>query len=150
MKIWIDSDACPRDAKDLVFKASARLKIPVVMVANSYMQVPDHPFITFIQVDQGADVADLYIVEHLEAFDLVITADIPLANLAIEKKAVVINPRGELYTSENIKSRLSVRDFMSELRDGGVQTGGPAPYGDKDKQRFANTLNQCLAKFSRN
>ena len=147
MKIWIDSDACPRDAKELVFKASFRLQIPVCLVANSYMAVPRDSLITSIQVEKGDDVADLYIVEHLVAGDFVITADIPLASLAIEKEAIVINPRGELYTTENIEERLSVRDFMSELRDNGVQTGGPAPYGDKDKQKFANILNQLLSKY---
>lgn len=149
MKIWIDSDACPKAAKELVFKASFRLSIPACLVANSYMQVPRDSLITSIQVEKGDDVADLYIVEHLEAGDIVITADIPLASLAIEKEAIVINPRGELYTLENIEERLSVRDFMSDLRDNGVQTGGPAPYGDKDKQKFANTLNQLLSKYSK-
>lgn len=144
MKIWIDADACPKPVKEVVFKASARLKITVILVANSYLSIPHSPFIKLIQVEKGADVADFYIVEHVEKSDLVITADIPLAGHIVEKGATAINPRGEIYTQENISERLSMRNFMQELRDSGVQTGGPAPFGVKDKEMFANSLNRLL------
>lgn len=149
MKIWIDADACPKVIKEVVFKASFKLKIEVVMVANSYMSFPHGGLISSIQVDQGADVADSYIVDRVENGDLVITADIPLASLIIEKEAIAINPRGELYTEENISERLSMRNFMQELRDGGVNTGGPAPFGTKDKAAFANSLNNILTKLNK-
>lgn len=146
-KIWIDADACPRDAKDLVYKASARLKIPVVLVANSYMNHPQSPLIQFVHVDQGADVADQYIVDHAQSGDLVITADIPLAAKIVEKQVKAMNPRGEVYDEDNISERLSMRDFMSNLRDEGITTGGPAPYGPNDRQHFANNLNAILSKL---
>lgn len=145
MKIWIDADACPKPVKELVYKASARLNIPVVLVANSYHSVPGG-LVTSIQVDHGADVADSYIVDHLDPIDLVITADIPLAGRVVEKGALAIDPRGETYDAETISERLSMRDFMQELRDSGVQTSGPAPYSPKDKESFANALNRILAK----
>lgn len=147
MKIWIDADACPKEVKELVFKASFRLKIEVCLVANAYMPVPKDSLITSVQVDKGADVADLYIVESAAEGDLVITADIPLAALVVEKGSTAINPRGEHYTEENISERLSMRDFMQGLRDEGLNTGGPAPFGTKDKANFANSLNRILAKL---
>ena len=147
MKIWIDADACPRPVKETIFKASARLKIPVCLVANSYMAIPPNPLITSVQVEKGADIADFYIVENVAKDDLVITADIPLAALVVEKGATAINPRGELYTEENVRERLSMRDFMQGLRDNGVDTGGPAPFGPKDKERFTNSLNRLLSKM---
>lgn len=146
-KIWIDADACPRDAKDLIYKSAARLQVDVCLVANAYMSFPQSPLITFVQVDQGADVADQYIVDNVNENDLVITADIPLAAQIVEKNATAINPRGEIYTEDNISERLSMRDFMSELRDGGMNTGGPAPYGANDRQSFANGLNKVLTKL---
>lgn len=145
--IWVDADACPKVVKETIFKASFRVQVPVILVANSYMQVPPSPIIRSIQVDQGADVADFYIVEHAKEGDLVITADIPLADLVVKKGATAINPRGELYTEENISERLSMRDFMQELRDSGMDTGGPAPFGTKDKGKFANSLNNLLTKM---
>jgi len=147
LKIWIDADACPKPVKELVFKASFRLNLDVTLVANSYMAVPHSPHIRSIQVDQGADVADFYIAEHVAPEDLVITADIPLAAIIVEKGSTAINPRGETYTEENISERLSVRDFMQELRDGGVNTGGPKAFGPKDKEMFANALNKILTKI---
>ncbi|MCO4794987.1 MAG: YaiI/YqxD family protein [Bacteriovoracaceae bacterium] len=148
MKIWIDADACPKVVKETVFKASFRLKFPVTLVANSYISVPPGGQINSIQVEQGDDVADFYIVENVSKEDLVITADIPLAALIVEKGAIAINPRGEQYTEENISERLSMRDFMKELRDsGGVDTGGPPPFGPKDKEKFTNSLNQLLTKL---
>ena len=144
LKIWVDADACPVAVKDIVFKASLRLKVPVCLVANSHMTVPTQPLVTFIKVEKGADVTDRYIFTHLERNDLVITADIPLAALIVEKGATAINPRGELYTEENTGERLSMRDFMQTLRDNGVDTGGPGPFGPKDKERFANSIDRIL------
>lgn len=149
MKIYIDADACPKPVKEVVFKAAAKQSIHVILVANSYMAIPDAPFFRLIQVEKGADVADFYIVDNVEKGDLVITADIPLADHIVKKDALAINPRGEVYTEENISERLSIRDFMQDLRDGGVQTGGPAPYGVKDKANFANSLNKILTKILR-
>ncbi|WP_372654561.1 YaiI/YqxD family protein [Halobacteriovorax sp.] len=145
-KIWIDADACPKVVKETVFKTSSRLSIEVVLVANSFMNFPHTPFIRFVHVDQGADVADQYIVDHADPSDLVITADIPLASQIVELGALAINPRGELYTEDNISERLSIRDFMQDLRDSGVDTGGPAPFGPKDKESFANSLNKIVTK----
>ena len=147
LKIWIDADACPRAVKEVVFKASFRLKIPVCMVANSFMAVPPGPLISLIRVEKGADIADLYIVENLTEKDLVITADVPLAALVVEKGATAINPRGELYTVETARELLSMRNFMQGLRDSGVDTGGPPPFGPKDKERFANSVNRLLTRM---
>lgn len=147
MKIWIDADACPREAKDLVFKSAGRLNIQVIMVANSYMNFPTTPLIQFVHVDQGADVADQYIADNAKASDLVITADIPLAAKIVELGAIAMNPRGEVYDEENISERLSMRDFMSDLRDQGMVTGGPAPYSANDRQLFANNLNAILSRI---
>lgn len=146
MKIWIDADACPKVIKEIVFKTSHRLQVPVCLVANSYMSVPHSPLVTLIHVEQGDDVADKYIADNVSIGDLVITADIPLAAIVVEKGVLAINPRGELYSEENIGERLSMRDFMKNLRDGGLDTGGPAPFGPKDKERFANSLNRIMAK----
>lgn len=147
MKIWVDADACPKIIKEVIFKTSFRLKVPVCLVANNYMTVPAGSLVTSIQVDKGADVADQYIVEHVSEKDLVITADIPLADLVVKKGAIAINPRGEPYTEENISERLSIRDFMQGLRDNGVNTGGPAIFGPKDKELFTNSLNRILTKM---
>lgn len=146
LKIWVDADACPKVVKEILFKTSIRLKIPLVLVANSYMNIPHHELISFVKVESGADVADMYIAEHVELQDLVITADIPLAAEVVGRGTLAINPRGELYDEENIGERLSMRDFMQELRDGGLVTGGPEAFGPKDKQNFANSLNKILAK----
>lgn len=147
MKIWIDADACPKMIKDIIFKASIRLQIPLSLVANSYMAIPRESFISFVQVEKGADVADFYIVKNIKENDLVITADIPLAAQVVAKKAVAINPRGEIYTEENVGEKLSVRDFAQGLRNCGVITGGPAPLGKKDKERFASSFNQLVTKM---
>lgn len=147
LKIWIDADACPKAVKEVVYKTSARLQLPVILVANSGMGHPLHPLISFVQVAQGQDVADSYIADHVETCDLVITADIPLAAIIVEKGALAINPRGELYTEDNIRERLSIRDFMKELRDSGVETGGPQSFGPKDKENFTNSLHRILTKM---
>ncbi len=149
-KIWIDADACPKAVKEVVFKSSFRLQLPVCLVANSYMETPSRSLITSIQVEKGADIADFYIVENVLKNDLVITADIPLAALVVEKKAIAINPRGKLYTKENVREQLSMRNFMQNLRDSGVDTKGPPPFGPKDKELFANSLNRILTKITKN
>ncbi len=150
MKIWIDADACPKMVKEAVFKVSSRLKISTCLVANSYISIPHSPYIQFVQVEQGADVADQYIVEHVRVGDLVVTADIPLAALIVEKSVTAIDPRGEIYNEENILERLSMRNFMQELRDSGMETGGPAALRSKDKERFVNSLDRLLTKLLKN
>jgi uncharacterized protein len=144
-KIWIDADACPKAVKEMVFKASCRLKIDVTLVANAYQFTPDNALIRLVVVGKGEDVADQYIIDHVEAHDLVVTADIPLAAKVVEKKAVGINPRGEIYKKENVGGILSMRNFMKELRDEGTMTSGPPPFGRKDIQQFANSLNKLLS-----
>jgi uncharacterized protein len=143
-RIWIDADACPRDVKELVFRASERLRMAVVLVANKAMHVPSSPRVSMVQVRGGPDVADDHIVQHSLRGDLAITADIPLAARLVAKGVITLNPRGEEYDAENIGERLSVRDFLSEARDNGIMTGGPSAYGPKDKQRFANALDRAL------
>ena len=144
-KIWIDADACPKAVKEIVFKASFSLKISVVLVANSFLTIPHDDLVRLIIVGKGLDVADQYIIDNVEASHLVVTADIPLAAKIVEKEAIAINPRGEIYTEENIGEILSMRDFMKELRDGGSITGGPSQFGPKDIQQFANSLNKLLS-----
>ena len=145
-RIWIDADACPKVIKDAVYKFCVRFKVPVTLVANAYMNIPLDPLINFIKVGSGSDVADMYIVDNLDPNDIIITADIPLASEVINKGALAINPRGELYDEDNISERLSMRDFMKDLRDGGLVTGGPDTFGQKDKINFTNSLNKLLAK----
>ena len=145
MKIWIDADACPKVIKETVYKFSVRLNIPIVLVANAYMNIPHHELISFVKVESGDDVADMYIVENCNEVDLVITADIPLAAEVVKKGAQAINPRGELYDEDSIGERLSMRNFMKDLRDGGLVTGGPDSFGPKDKANFSNTLNKLLS-----
>ena len=147
MKLWIDADAAPRDVKEIVFRAATRLSLETVLVANQRVQLPlGTTLITAVRVDGGPDVADRYIAEHAEPGDVCVTADIPLAALLVPRGVVVIDPRGEEYSAENIGERLSVRDFMDGLRGAGVETGGARPYGPKDKQLFAGALDRVLAK----
>lgn len=147
LRIWLDADACPRDVKEVVFRASGRTGTAVVLVANKAMFTPAHsPLITMVQVSGGADVADDHIVGHAAAGDIVITADIPLAARLVPMRVVVIDPRGERLDDDNIGERLSVRDFMADVRDTGVVTGGPRPYSPRDKQRFASTLDAALLR----
>jgi uncharacterized protein YaiI (UPF0178 family) len=144
MQIWIDADACPKAAKELVFRASARLHLSVCLVANRAMALPPSPLITQVQVRTGSDVADSYIVQHVGAGDLVITADIPLAAQVVAHGAVALDPRGELYTADTIGERLAMRNLMEELRWAGAVTGGPAAYSAVDRRRFAHTLDRLL------
>ncbi len=144
--IWVDADACPKVIKEILYKAAKRVSVQLTLVANQPLQVPRSPFIKSIQVGSGFDVADNFIVESAEAGDIVVTADIPLAADAVEKGCSVINPRGELYTKENIRQRLNMRDFMDSLRSSGVDTGGPPSFDQTDRRNFANQLDRLLAK----
>ena len=146
MHIWVDADACPKVIKEILFRASQRLSLPLTLVANQSVAVPPSSLIKAIQVQQGFDVADNYIVQQVKPGDLVITADIPLAAEVLEEGGHAINPRGELYTVNNIRERLMMRDFMSDLRSSGIQTGGPAALNQRDRQEFGNALDRFLAK----
>jgi uncharacterized protein YaiI (UPF0178 family) len=146
MQIWVDADACPNVIKDILFRAAERVQIPLILVANKTLQTPPSRYISSIRVGAGLDVADNAIVKEMESGDLVITADIPLASEVIGKDGHALNPRGEFYSKENIKERLTMRNFMDELRDAGVNTGGPATINQKDRQAFANQLDRFLAK----
>lgn len=146
MHIWVDADACPTVIKEILFRAAQRLKIPLTLVANQPLRVPPASNIKSVQVPSGFDVADNYIVQELNPGDLVITADIPLAAEVIENKGHALNPRGSLYTTENIRQRLAMRNFMEEMRSTGQVTGGPPPLNQSDRQAFANALDRFLAK----
>ncbi|MBT5228815.1 MAG: YaiI/YqxD family protein [Methylococcales bacterium] len=147
MKIWVDADACPVAVKDILFRVANRVKVDLTLVANQPMKTPPSKNIKAIQVSQGFDEADNRIVELAEQGDLVITGDIPLASDVIDKGAHALNPRGEWYTTENIKERLNMRDFMEVMRSSGVDTrGGPPPFGQKEKQAFANALDRFIAQ----
>lgn len=143
--IWVDADACPKAVKELIFKVSCRLNISVILVANSYQNIPQNTLIKLIIVDKGFDAADQYIINQVEIHDLVVTADIPLAAEVLKKKAKALNPRGELYTENNIGSILSMRDFMKEFYDAGSIRGGPAAFGPKDIKQFADSLNKLVS-----
>lgn len=149
MKIWIDADACPAVIREIVFKASQRMRLSVVLVANQYQRVPSSELISFVKVDKGLNKADQYISDTLQAGDLVITADIPLAAEVIDRDGHALSPRGEMFSEENIGSRLSMRNFMEELRDSGMETGGPPPMGASDKKKFAGALDRFLARHAR-
>lgn len=146
MRIWVDADAAPRDVKDVVFRAARRLELAAVLVANQRIPAPlDNAFVSTVWVQGGPDVADRHIADHAEPGDVAITADIPLAAILVEKGIVVLDPRGERYDAENVRERLSVRDFMESLRGAGVETGGARPYGAREKQAFAASLDRVLA-----
>ncbi len=149
MHIWVDADACPRVIRDILFRAADRVRITLTLVANTKRQHPRSEYINAVEVAAGPDVADAYIVDHAEPGDLAITADIPLAAGMIEKGGFALNPRGEMYTSDNVRGALSMRNFMDNLRGEGVVTGGPAAFGTVDRQRFANQLDSFLARHLR-
>lgn len=149
MHIWVDADSCPVVVKEILFKAVLRTGRKMTLVANNSMRVPNSSLISFVRVQAGLDVADNEIVAQMKAGDLVITADIPLAADAVAKGGHALNYRGEIYTVENIRDRLNTRDFMDSLRSSGIETGGPAPFGAKDRQNFANRLDQWLAKTAK-
>ena len=144
MKIWVDADACPVVIKDILFKAANRAQIVTTLIANHYIKIPPSPFIKFVQVQSGFDIADDEIVKRVQKNDLVITSDIPLADEVITKLALALSPRGELYSKENIKSRLNIRDFMDTMRASGIHTGGPSALSQTDRQHFANHLDRII------
>lgn len=146
MRIWIDGDACPAVIKEILFRAAVRTKTSLTIVANQPMAIPKSDYIGILTVSSGLNVADQKIVELLDSSDLVITADIPLAAQVVEKGAIALDPRGELYSHENIGERLTMRNLMDELRGGGMIAGGPAPFRTTDRQAFANQLDRILAK----
>jgi len=150
MKIWVDADACPVVIKDILFKAAERTGVLLTLVANKSIRIPSSSYVKFLLVSSGLDVADNEIVNRLEVGDLVITSDIPLAAEVVEKGGFALNPRGDMYTTENIKERLSTRDFMDTLRSSGIDTGGPSALSKRDRQSFANHLDQLLRKYSKN
>jgi uncharacterized protein len=149
MQIWVDADACPNVIKEILFRAANRVKVNITLVANQPLRVPASKFVSSVQVAAGFDVADNHIVQALDVGDLVITADIPLAAEVIEKEAHALNPRGEFYSKENIRERLNMRDFMDQMRSSGMASGGPPALDKKDRQAFANQLDQFLAKHAK-
>jgi len=150
MRIWVDADACPVVAKEILYRAAERTKVSIVLVANQALQMPTSSYVSSVQVSKGFDVADDEIVKRLTAGDLVITSDIPLAAEVLEKGGQALSPRGELYTAENIRGRLNMRDFLDTMRASGLETGGPAAYSQRDRQAFANRLDQLLTKYVNN
>lgn len=149
MKIWVDADGCPKAIREILFRMANRTEIITTLVANQFLQIPPSRYIKMLRVNSGYDVADNEIVKQLSTGDLVITGDIPLANDVVEKGGHAINPRGELYSHENIKERLNMRDFMDNLRASGIQTGGYAPLNACDVQAFANQLNKFLGQLKK-
>jgi uncharacterized protein len=146
MQIWVDADACPVVIKEILFRAAERTGVRMTLVANKPLRLPSAANLRFLQVPPGFDAADKRIVELMEPDDLVVTADVPLAAAAIDKGGIALNPRGELYTKENVRERLSVRNFLDELRGSGVNTGGPAALSQRERQLFASRLDTWLAK----
>ena len=145
-QVWVDADACPGPIKEILFRAAERARVPVTLVANQWLKTPGSRFLRALQVQGGFDAADDAIAERAGPGDLVVTQDIPLAARVLARGAEAVNPRGERFTADNIAERLSVRDFMEELRGAGVQTGGPAAFSARDRQAFANRLDGWLAR----
>ena len=149
MHIWVDADACPLVIKEILYRAAERAQIPMTLVANKALYTPRSKFVRALQVPRGFDVADEEIVGRIEAGDLVVTADVPLAATVIERGGHALNPRGELYTPENIRERLAMRDLLAKLRETGVQTQGPAALDQADRKRFADALDRFLTRRAR-
>lgn len=147
MQIWVDADACPLAIKEILYRAAERMQVKTTLVANKLLGTPRSPWINALQVPHGFDVADNEIAKRVVPGDLVITADVPLAADVVARGGHALNPRGELYTPENIRERLETRDFLAKLRETGVQTGGPAPLDNTDKKRFADQLDRLLARI---
>jgi len=149
MEIWVDGDACPGMIKDILFRAADNRKIKLTFVANKYMRLPKSRFIEMLLVEAGFDVADGEILKRLQPGDIVITADIPLASEVIEKGGHALNPRGKLYTDDNIRALLNMRDFMETLRSSGINTGGPPALSAKEKNLFANSLDRLITEYTK-
>lgn len=148
VSIWVDADACPKVIREILFRAAQRKEVSLTLVANHALPVPASPYIRCLQVAHGFDVADDFIAQQARENDLVITSDIPLAAEVIEKGAHVITSRGERYTRNNVRQRLNMRDFMDTMRSSGEMTGGPPALGQRERQAFANALDQYLAKYA--
>lgn len=148
MKIWVDADACPVAVKDIISRAAHRKSVETVFVANKVLPLMLSPFISFVQVDAEPDAADKYIGENALVGDLVITQDIPLAHILVPKNIVVLSPRGLVFTPDNIGERISMRNLMQDLRDSGETTGGPKPFGDKERREFASSFDRALTKLT--
>ncbi|MCC5793015.1 MAG: YaiI/YqxD family protein [Legionellaceae bacterium] len=148
LTLWVDADACPKAMRDILFRAVIRRKTRLVLVANSYIAVPHYAFIKAVQVSKSFDSADCYILTQMAAGDLVITSDIPLASAVLEKNGHVISQRGERYTENEIKQRLTLRDINEQLRSYGERSGGPPPLGNREKMLFANALDKWLHQFA--
>ena len=146
MKIWVDADACPGEVRELLFRAARRCEVQVTLVANMSLRTPVSRYIDSVVVGLGSNVADEHITQNMRAGDIVVTADIPLAALIVAAGGVAVDPRGKLYTEHNIGSRLQARNLMDQLRAAGMESGGPRPFGDRDKQAFANQLDKLLVK----
>lgn len=146
MKIWVDADSCPVAIREILYRAAERKRIELILVANQHLSLPGSRYISLVQVSSGFDVADNEIVKRVQEGDLVITGDIPLASEVIDRKGRALSPRGELFTEQNVKSRLNMRDFMDTLRASGIHTGGPPALSQSDRQQFANHLDRILAK----
>jgi uncharacterized protein YaiI (UPF0178 family) len=149
MRIWVDADACPKVIKDLLFRAAVRTQTNLILVSNHALTAPPSPYISKMQVTSGFDVADNKIIQHLQPDELVVTSDIPLADMVITNGGIALSHRGELYSQANIKERLSMRNFSTDLRSSGVITGGPPPLSKKQIQDFANALDKILMRASR-
>jgi uncharacterized protein YaiI (UPF0178 family) len=145
MHIWVDADACPAVIKDILYRAAQRWQRPLTLVANQMLRTPPSPLVRAVQVPRGFDVADDHIVKHVSSGDLVITGDIPLAAQVLEKGASALSPRGERYTADTIRERLAMRDMMEDLRNAGIDTGGPAALSQADRRAFANALDGLMA-----
>lgn len=146
MKLWVDADACPREVKEVIFRAADKRQVLTVFVANGNLTLPRSPYLSTVRVGAGLDVADKYVVEHAEPGDLAVTADIPLAAALVAKGIRAIDPRGELYDADNVRERLAMRDLMKELRDTGVPVSGPKSFSARDKEQFANALDRELSR----
>lgn len=149
MQIWIDADACPNPIKNIIYRVAERKQILVTLVANQRLNFPSSPFIKMQQVARGFDIADNAIIAQVKPYDLVITADIPLAAEILNRQAEVLTPRGQRFTLDTIKSILTMRDFMDTLRTSGVQTSGPPPLSIKDREQFANQLNKIITQYNK-
>ena len=147
MKIWIDADACPKMIKDFIYKVSRRLEVPVILVANSGIHIPRSNLVSLMVVGKGMDEADHHILANCAVGDLVITADVPLASSLIDKGATAINPRGTVYTPDNVKEALAMRNLMQDLREEGTMSGGPPPLGPRDMAKFANAIDREMTRL---
>lgn len=149
MQIWVDADACPAVIKEIIYRAAQRTRVQATLVANQWLTVPRSPFIKSVRVSAGFDEADNYIAEQVAEGDLVVTADIPLAAEVLEKGAHALNPRGERYSTDSIRQKLTMRDFMDQMRGSGIHTGGPSAMGGRERKAFADELDRFLNQQSR-